>query len=388
MFNFDLDYFLLNLLLLLIFIIAGNKISFGRKKEKYIWICFIVFTFVLGSRYLRGNDYLRYQHTFLYDDDESQIIFTAINRFLRGIGIGKYYFLYIYSIPFIVCALTFMKNLKIYARYLFPAFLLSFIFFNEYCIRQALGFSFVFMYMYYLFEKDNTLKNENVYKKWIFCLFYAILAYGIHSVNALSIAIITIIYIFSFTTISWKLSILGYIFAAFFFMSFFDWSYLENALMLIGGISDKFSAYTNRGVLFFSENAFQEDYSRSTLGQLCSAISHCSLFYLGDKTIRSKCNSRMFYTLFNVYVVGTMPDIFIFCYISYSLYSLSSSFLSVNLTSLSERPSFNALYKLSKSFLLLNTFLNNVSLNLLLISISTSVSLKLTLCVHIIKIHS
>ena len=88
MFNFDLDYFLLNLLLLLIFIIAGNKISFGRKKEKYIWICFIVFTFVLGSRYLRGNDYLRYQHTFLYDDDESQIIFTAINRFLRGIGIG------------------------------------------------------------------------------------------------------------------------------------------------------------------------------------------------------------------------------------------------------------------------------------------------------------
>ena len=166
MFNFDLDYFLLNLLLLLIFIIAGNKISFGRKKEKYIWICFIVFTFVLGSRYLRGNDYLPYQHTFLYDDDESQIIFTAINRFLRGIGIGKYYFLYIYSIPFIVCALTFMKNLKIYARYLFPAFLLSFIFFNEYCIRQALGFSFVFMYMYYLFEKDNTLKNENVYKKW------------------------------------------------------------------------------------------------------------------------------------------------------------------------------------------------------------------------------
>ena len=71
-------------------------------------------------------------------------------------------------------------------------------FFNEYCIRQALGFSFVFMYMYYLFEKDNTLKNENVYKKWIFCLFYAILAYGIHSVNALSIAIITIIYIFFF----------------------------------------------------------------------------------------------------------------------------------------------------------------------------------------------
>lgn len=76
------------------------------------------------------------------------------------------------------------------------------------------------MYMYYLFEKDNTLKNENVYKKWIFCLFYAILAYGIHSVNALSIAIITIIYIFSFTTISWKLSILGYIFAAFFLCHF------------------------------------------------------------------------------------------------------------------------------------------------------------------------
>lgn len=305
MFSFDIDYFLLNLLLLLVFIAVGNKVTFG-KKEKYIWICVVAFTFVLGSRYLRGNDFLRYQHSFLYDDDESQIIFTAFNCFLRSIGIGKYYFLYVYSIPFIVCALTFLRNLRPYAYYLFPAFLLAFIFFDEYCIRQALGFSFVFMYMHHLFRPE---EKVCIYKKWVWCLFYAVLAYGIHSVNVLSIVIVTCAYFISFTTISWKISIPGYILAAFYLGLFFDWSYLENGLILLGGISDKFSVYTDRSSLFFSENAFQEEYSRSLLGQILSAVSHCSLFYLGYKTIKKKCNSRMYCTLFNVYVIGTILDV-------------------------------------------------------------------------------
>lgn len=309
MYNFDLDYFFLNLLLLLSFIIAGNKIAFGRK-ENYIWICIIAFTFVLGSRYLRGHDYLRYQHSFLYDDDESQFIFTFFNRFLREIGIGKYYFLYIYSLPFILCALTFMKRFKSYAHYLFPSFLLSFIFFDEYCIRQALGFSFVFMYMHSLFKsKNSTSIKENIQTKWVWCIFYATMASSIHSVNTISIIMITVIYMFSYTAISWKVSIPGYIFAAFYFVLFFDWSYLENTLILLGEASDKFSAYTNRSALFFSENAFQEDYSRSITGQLFSAMSHCSLFYLGYKTIEQKCNTRIFRSLFNIYVIGTILDI-------------------------------------------------------------------------------
>ena len=42
-----------------------------------------------------------------------------------------------------------------------------------------------------------------------------------------------------------------------FFFVIFDWSYLENALMLIGGISDKFSAYTNRGFYSFLKMLFK-----------------------------------------------------------------------------------------------------------------------------------
>lgn len=318
MFNFDLDYFLLNLFLLLTFIIAGNKVSFGSKCGKYLWLCIVVFTFVLGSRYMRGNDYLRYQHTFLHDDDKSQVVFTCFNQFLRWFGIGKYSFFYIYSIPFVVCALTYMKTLRPYACYLFPMFIMAFIFFHEYSIRQALGFSFVFMYMYYLFYKrENIVSRKEICEKWMLCVFYALLSCSIHSVNVLLIAMVTGIYMLSFTTISWKISIPLYVFSALFFTSFFDWNYLNNALMLLGGVSDKFEIYTNRSTQFFSIDAFQESWSRSFLGKFFEAIGHCSLFYLGCKTIKEKCKNRMFCTLFNVYVIGTIMCI---CFWNYELF--------------------------------------------------------------------
>ena len=124
----DIDYILLNVLLVIVFYYAGCKLRNTPHVLPYMWSCIISFTFVLGYRYLRGNDYLRYQHTFLYDDDASQVIFTQFNTFLRWIGINEDTFLYIYSFIFIIGALIFLKTFKPYLKYLLPAFLIAFIF--------------------------------------------------------------------------------------------------------------------------------------------------------------------------------------------------------------------------------------------------------------------
>ena len=73
----DFNYVIVNVLMLIVFIYAGKKVSESEKPWQYIWLCTVAFAFVLGSRYLRGNDYIRYQETFLFDYDSSEVLFTA-----------------------------------------------------------------------------------------------------------------------------------------------------------------------------------------------------------------------------------------------------------------------------------------------------------------------
>lgn len=306
----DLDFILLNLILLATFVITGKKLSCTNSYQKNLFFCVVAFIIIMGSRYMRGNDYVRYQLTFMYDNDEDQVIFTLLNQFLRNIGVGRHYFLYYYSFPFIVCAIYFMKSLRRYACYTFPCFIVAFTFFNEYCIRQALGFSFIFMFMFYLFKiNDWPFKQEKWYKYYIWCFAYAALSVGIHSVNGLTILFITLIYILSNSTIPSKISIPAYLFSAFVFSSLWDWSYIEILLKYLANIDGKFNIYINRSSLFFSADSFQDDWSRSFFGTIFQTLGHCSLFYLGNKIIKNLQLNRTYYTLFNVYVIGTIIDI-------------------------------------------------------------------------------
>lgn len=300
----DIDYILLNVLLVIVFYYAGCKLRNTPHVLPYMWSCIISFTFVLGSRYLRGNDYLRYQHTFLYDDDASQVIFTQFNTFLRWIGINEDTFLYIYSFIFIIGALIFLKTFKPYLKYLLPAFLIAFIFFNEYCIRQALGFSFIFLYMKELFRFDE--KTDHIAKRILILALYAFLAYSMHSVNALNLVFITAVYLCSFRLISWKLTIPAFIICALILSQSINWKIFETFLGAIGGFNEKFSNYTNQADTFFSSNAFQSDYSRSTIGNILEIIGHSSLLYLGYRAIQSFCNEKRYIALYNIYALGAI----------------------------------------------------------------------------------
>lgn len=302
----DIDYVFLNVLLVVVFFYAGKKICKTSNAWRYLLLCTASFTFVLGSRYLRGNDYIRYQHTFLYDDDTSQVVFTFFNSFLRNMGVNEYTFLYVYSFIFILCALLYLKDFKQYLKYLLPAFLWAFIFFDEYCIRQALGFSFIFLYMKGLFEYTESKKM--FVRKIIYMVICALFAYFIHSVNALNLIFITGVYLCSFRMISWKITIPAFIICALVFSHSINWGLFEKILNTIGGFSDKFSNYTNHADLFFSRSAFQSDYSRSFSGNILEMIGHSSLLYLGYRVINSNCKEKKYIALYNCYALGAVVD--------------------------------------------------------------------------------
>ena len=306
----DFNYIIINVLMLIVFVYAGKKVSESEKPWQYIWLCTVSFVFVLGSRYLRGNDYIRYQETFLFDYDSSEVLFTAFNQFLRSIGVTEYTFLYVYSIPFILSGLYFCKRYARLSLFLYPTFLMAFIFFDEYCIRQALGFSFVFLYMGVLFddgEEDKT-KKEKI-KRLALLVFFAIMSFSVHTVNMLNVLFITAIYlVFASKTIPFFLSVPSFVFSAVVLSNAIDWSYLENGLLFLGGVNEKFLIYTERTNQFFSSDAFNDEYTRSFFGKIFECIGHCSLFYLGYRTIKEIQPSKSIISLYNVYVLGSIID--------------------------------------------------------------------------------
>lgn len=308
MWSFDFDYVILNIFLTYIFAYAGFRISKGANPRAYILLCVFTFSLILGSRYLRGNDYVRYQETFLYDEDPDEIIFTFINQILRGIGITKYTFLYIYSIPFSLCGIILCCTFKEYTKWLLPTFLASFIFFDEFCIRQALGFSFVFLYMHYLFKFEMIRLYKNESNKLIFkCIICVLLAYGFHSANLLSIIFISCVYFLSYRPISWKFSVPFLLIAVLWISTAFDWAYVNRGLELLGSANSTFGKYTSKA-RFFSEDAFNDDWSRSFGGVIFDMIGNCCLFYLGALILQKKSFPRRYLMLFNVYVIGTIID--------------------------------------------------------------------------------
>ena len=146
MFNIDFVYILINILLLLIFYYTGKEIAKGKSYWDNAILCIIAFTLALGLRYGRGDDYFHYQDFYVYGYDEGQqIVFTWINTISKWMGVGSYYCFLVYSFIEIVCAMIFLKRYRKFAQFLFPMFLIAVIHFNEYQIRQALGFSFVFL---------------------------------------------------------------------------------------------------------------------------------------------------------------------------------------------------------------------------------------------------
>lgn len=308
MFSIDIDYLFLNFLLLVVFVIRGKNISNGGNYWKNAIICIFIYVFVLGSRYGRGNDYFHYIDIYKSGLSFEQPFFHWINESLKGIGVGPHYFFAYYALLFIICAFVFLKPFKKYLGFILPLFLMATLKLEEYQIRQALGFSFVFLFIYRL-TIYKTRKLRTLYQSWVnyvLLIVYALIATSIHTANAIIILIVVVTFFVIRRTIPLWISISAYMLAAYVISSYEDLSFLDSVVQFLGEQNSRFAEYASDSEKWFSAEGYQDKYSRHFLIKIYETLGNLSLFYLSARVIREKCNKVWSICLTNLYVIGTI----------------------------------------------------------------------------------
>lgn len=310
-FNFDVIYIGLNLLLLFIFYKSGFNISKGKNYWQNVCFCIIAFTIILGARYMRGNDYEHYLDVYRNDLEASQWFYTFMCDIMKSIGIDEYGSFFVYALIFSYCLFVLLKRYKQYAIYMFPMALIFLLYFHEFMIRQALSYSFVFLYINNLFDINvNNIKIRQLFsrknlKSILLCVLFFLLTIGTHSANAFLILIITIAYIFIHKPLPLSLSIPVLIFTTYFFSEIFNFNTLTPILNYIGGTDTKFTNYVNHADIWFSNDGMNDIYTRNPYIQFIELLGNVSLFILGLQVIKKYEANSQFYTFYNCFIFGT-----------------------------------------------------------------------------------
>ena len=294
-------YIVLYLLLIAIFSLVGWNISKGAKYwQSSIW-AIVAFTFVSGSRFLRGNDYVHYMDVYNYDLENKQVVFTWFNHVLKDIGVSPYFIFYFYAFVFVVCLMAFLRPFRKYAYLMFPMALIATINFEEYQIRQAFGYSLVFLFAYELmFAKDNR------YKKIALCSILFLLSYGIHSANIILFVLICFFYFIYRRPIPLIISVPLYIIASYVISTMLDLSFLQPFVDLIGDSDTKFSGYAENADYWFGSEGYKDIYTRNVYVQFFETLGNISLMYLGIKEIKTEKNNIWLPVTYNLFIVGTL----------------------------------------------------------------------------------
>ena len=310
MLGIDVVYIIVNLILLSVFYLVGGKISKGENWAENAIMCVIAFTLILGLRYGRGNDYFHYVDIYEYGYNEGQqLVFTWINGFLKLLGVGRYSFFLFYSFMEILCAMFFLKRYKKYAQYILPLFLIATIVFNEYQIRQALGFSFVLLCLDALFGihhmKKVSLTSINREKLALVILYFT-LAYSIHSACGYMLIIMILIYFLYQRTIPLKISIPVLLLATYFFSEWFDYSWLNPMLTQFVEDDERMSIYIENSDKWFSSEGMEEKYTRNPIVLVAEMAGTISLYILGSKVINKYVHRADACTMYNFFVIGSI----------------------------------------------------------------------------------
>lgn len=310
-FNFDIIYILLNLLLLFVFWYSGRRISRGGDYWEYAILCIVAFTLVLGLRYGRGNDYHHYVYIYDYGYAEgTQRVFVWLNNLLKWIGTGRHYIFLFYAFIEIACSMVFLMRYRKYAQFLFPLFLIAVIVFDERQIRQALGFSFVFLCLDRLFEiqNKNDIVNGHCILNIIFAVLYFTIAYSIHAVCGYMLVIMIAIYFFYRRTIPLEYSIPVLLFCTYFFSEWFDFEWLNPILNQFAGEDTRMSTYIENSDIWFSEEGMKSKYERKPIILLAEMLGTITLYILGSKAINRFMKRAEAYAMYNYFVVGSITQ--------------------------------------------------------------------------------
>ena len=311
-FNIDIIYLFVNFLMLITFYVCGKNISSGKTYAKNAIICIIIYSLCLGLRYGRGWDYNHYIDVYKYDLEETEVIFTYFNIFLKYIGVGPHYFFLIYNLIEIICALVFLYPYKKFAQYIFPLFMIATLHLNEYSIRQGLAFSFVFLSLYLFFHFYDNFKSFIKQKK-IFLLFITsvVLAYGIHSVTIITLLWVLLFAIFIRKPLPYKITILAFVLSSYVFQNMFDLSGLNSIFSFMANQNEKYAQYIENSDIWFGAEGFSDRYTRNPIVKIFETLGNASLFYLGYNVINNHFQTnKQIITLYNVFVIGTIVQKF------------------------------------------------------------------------------
>lgn len=302
-------YITLNLVLLFTFFVVGKNAARTTHYFKAVFPAVLLFVLIQGSRYNRGNDYLHYVDVYLYDLEPGQRAFTLFNDLLKSFDIGPFGFYYVYALVFIFCAFFFLKDYRKNASLIFPLFLMSFLMFHEFMIRQALGVSFVFIYFSALSKVGFCKKIKDIFSKRmlpsiIVCFCSALLAFSIHSANIIVIFLATIFYFCCRVTIPLIISIPGIILANYVLQYTFDFSLLEIPLSYLSSTDEKMAVYADNADKWFSSSGFNAAYTRNPIVLVFEIYGCISLFYFGKKALSCARYYALSNTFYNMFVVG------------------------------------------------------------------------------------
>lgn len=216
-------------------------------------------------------------------------LFIWLNSVLSTIGINKHTCFMFYAFVFSTCSMIFLQNFKECAKWVFPLFIVGFIIFNEYQIRQAFSYSFFFLYMHYLFKVPLDIKEVSVFdtKHILLALISALLCIEFHSANIFILAAFSVTYFFVRKPLTYWLAIPIYLSFVYVIPKVFDFSLLELFFMFFTG-TDTFSQYTEHADQWFSESAMEDLYARNPIIQIFEVFGVSSLLYLGYKHITNK----------------------------------------------------------------------------------------------------
>lgn len=304
------EYFSLNILLLLTFSIAGWLISKSRSVYwKYANWCIIAFTLIQGCRYARGNDYFAYSNFFRLGIHEGNPFFAVINNALKFIGFNEYSCFLFYSFVFVFCGLIFLKDYRKYAKYLFPLFIIGFMRFEEYMIRQAFSYSFFFIYLKYLRKiqfEDAKLSFPKIKNRYLlYCILAIVLILSIHTANIINILVVTSLFFFYPYPFTPLIAIPTYVLCVYVVPGIFDFSILQPALDFIAENNEHAASYVKDADHWFSADGYNSIYKKNAISELFQVIGSSSLMFLGYKLIKSKFPTERLPSVFlNTFIIG------------------------------------------------------------------------------------
>lgn len=173
-------------------------------------------------------------------------------------------------------------------------------YFEEYEIRQALGFSFVFLFLDEFYNQH----HKKIFKAFLM-FFYTVCVFNVHSANIFFIIFFFAIIKFHPNHFNSKISIIALIFCAYAFINFYDFSYVSGFLGALSNVNDKFAHYTagNAAELWFGESAFQLENKRNPIVLFCEIFGNSSLIYFSYKTIHID-KGRNFEIFANLFILG------------------------------------------------------------------------------------